>query len=120
MQSKGFIKVLTVALILVCAFYLSFSFVTSHYEGIAADYAKAKALITDIVTSHPLTLDDPAPFIRMSEHADSAIVITARAWVKSGDYWTVHFDLLETVKKAFDENGIEVPYNQLDVHVKNS
>ena len=43
MQSKGFIKVLTIALILVCAFYLSFSFVTSHYEGIAADYAKAKA-----------------------------------------------------------------------------
>ncbi|MBE6310710.1 MAG: protein translocase subunit SecD [Bacteroidales bacterium] len=48
MQSKGFIKVLTVALILVCAFYLSFSFVTSHYEGIAADYAKAKANTEDV------------------------------------------------------------------------
>ena len=48
MQSKGFIKVLTIALILVCAFYLSFSFVTSHYEGIAADYAKAKANTEDV------------------------------------------------------------------------
>ena len=48
MQSKGFIKVLTVALILVCAFYLSFSFVTSHYEGIASEYAKAKAQTEDV------------------------------------------------------------------------
>ena len=85
-----------------------------------SDYEKAKALITDIVTSHKLTLADPKPFIRMSEHGDSAIVITARAWVNKDDYWTVHFDLLESVKKAFDENGIEVPYNQIDVHVKNS
>lgn len=85
-----------------------------------SDYEKAKSLITDIVTSHKLTLADPEPFIRMSEHGESAIVITARAWVNKDDYWTVHFDLLESVKKAFDENGIEVPYNQLDVHVKNS
>ena len=48
MQSKGFIKVLTVALILVCAFYLSFSFVTSHYEGVASEYAKAKAQTEDV------------------------------------------------------------------------
>ena len=47
MQSKGFIKVLTIALGLVCAFYLSFSFVTSHYEGLAAEYAKAKANTED-------------------------------------------------------------------------
>ena len=84
-----------------------------------SDYDKAKALVWDIVTSHELTLDDPAPFVRMSEHADSSITITARAWVNSSDYWTVNFDLLEAVKKAFDENGIEIPFNQLDVHVKN-
>lgn len=85
-----------------------------------SDYEKAKSLITDIVTAHPLTLDDPEPFVRMSEHGDNAIVITARVWVKNADYWTVNFDLLESVKQAFDENGIEVPYNQLDVHVKNA
>ena len=48
MQSKGFIKVLTIALVLVCAFYLSFSFVTKHYEGVAADYAKEKAQTEDV------------------------------------------------------------------------
>ena len=47
MQSKGFIRVLAVALVLVCAFYLSFSFVTSHYEGIAKEYAQAKANTDD-------------------------------------------------------------------------
>lgn len=84
-----------------------------------SDYNKAKQLIWDIVTSHELTLDDPAPFVRMTEHGDHSIIITVRAWVKSSDYWTLNFDLLEAVKVAFEENGIEVPYNQLDVHVKN-
>lgn len=85
-----------------------------------SDYNKAKQLIWDTITSHELTLDDPTPFVRMTEHADSAITITARVWVNSADYWTVNFDMLEAVKKALDENGIEIPYNQLDVHVKNS
>ena len=48
MQSKGFIRVLAIALVLVCAFYLSFSFVTAHYEGVASDYAKAKAQTEDV------------------------------------------------------------------------
>ncbi len=48
MQSKGFIRVLTVLLVLVCAFYLSFSFVTSHYEGLAAEFAQSKAKTTDV------------------------------------------------------------------------
>ena len=85
-----------------------------------SDYKKAKDLIYDIISSHELTLDTPEPFVRMSEHGDSAIIITARVWVKSADYWTVNFDVLEAVKAAFDENGIEVPYNQLAVHVKNN
>ena len=72
-----------------------------------------------ICSSHELVLTDPAPFVRVSEHGASSINITARVWVKSEDYWTVHFDILEAVKKSFDENGISIPYNQLDVHVKN-
>ena len=84
-----------------------------------SDYEKAKALIWDVVTSHELVLSDPTPFVRMTEHADSAITVTARVWTKNSDYWNVNFDLLESVKKALDDNGIEIPYNQLDVHVKN-
>ena len=75
-------------------------------------------VVLDIMTSHELTLNDPAPMARVSEHGANGVTITARAWVKSGDYWTVNFDVLEAVKKAFDEKGIEIPFRQLDVHVK--
>ena len=82
------------------------------------DFEEAKKIVLDIMTSHELTLNDPAPMARVSEHGANGVTITARAWVKSGDYWTVNFDVLEAVKKAFDEKGIEIPFSQLDVHVK--
>ena len=63
-------------------------------------------------------LKDKEIFVRMAEHGSSSINIKARAWVKNSDYWNVYFDITEAVKKAFDENGIEIPFNQLDVHIK--
>lgn len=83
------------------------------------DFEKAKSIVAAICSSHAKVLLDPVPFVRMTEHGQSSIVITARVWVNSGDYWTVKFDILEKVKKAFDESGITIPYNQLDVHLKN-
>ena len=85
-----------------------------------ADFDMAKAVVEEVLKSHELVLDDPAPFVRMSKHAASSIDIVARAWVRSGDYWTVNFDVLEKVKAEFDKNHIEIPFEQLDVHVKNS
>lgn len=57
--------------------------------------------------------------VRMDSHGDSAIVIAAKFRCTNADYRTVYFNMTENVKKAFDENGIEIPFNQLDVHVKN-
>jgi small conductance mechanosensitive channel len=88
--------------------------------GYSDDYEKAKKIVMDILTSHELTLDDPAPMVRVSAHGASSIDLVARVWVKSNDYWTVNFDILEAVKTAFDKEGIEIPFNQLDVHVKNN
>ena len=84
------------------------------------DFEAAKTIIMEILNSHEsvLKLDEKMPFVRMSAHGPSSIDIAARVWVKSGDYWTVYHDVLETVKKTFDEKGISIPYNQLDVHVK--
>ncbi len=87
--------------------------------GYSADYEKAKAIVTEILTSHPLALEDPACYVRMGAHSASSIDITARVWVKNADYWTVWADVMEQVKAAFDKEGIEIPFNQLDVHVKN-
>lgn len=87
--------------------------------GYGNDFEKAKSIIMDICKSHELVLEDPAPMVRISSHGESSINLVTRVWVKSEDYWTVNFDLLEAVKTAFDNEGIEIPFNQLDVHVKN-
>ena len=84
-----------------------------------ADFNKAKKIITEIAEAHPLVLKDPAVFVRVSEHAASSINLTTRVWVNSADYWTVKFDLMESVKERFDAEGIEIPFNQMDVHIKN-
>lgn len=95
---------------------VDFSFSVA-YES---DFEKAKELILNLFASHELTLKDPAPVVRVSGHGDSAVDITARVWVNSENYWTVKWDILEESKRLFDENGIEIPYNKLDVNVKNS
>ena len=82
-----------------------------------SDVARAKEVIKEVIDAHPSALKDPAPFVRVSEYADSGVVITVRAWSKVEDFWGLHFDLLENVREAFDKNGITIPYNHLDVHI---
>ena len=84
-----------------------------------SDIELVKKTLLDLADAHELVLKDPAPFVRLSAHADSALIFKFRVWVKASDYWTVNFDILEAVKAAFDKEGIEIPFNQLDVHVKN-
>jgi small conductance mechanosensitive channel len=86
--------------------------------GYGDDFEKAKNIIKDICTSHELVLKDVEPFVKVKEHGASSINIVARVWTKSADYWTVFFDITEQVKTAFDKEGVEIPYNQLDVHIK--
>ncbi len=86
--------------------------------GYEDDFAKACGLIYEIAMKNPLTLHDPAPVIRMSEHAASSINITCRLWVDNQNYWTLKFDMLEQVKQAFDEHHINIPYQQLQLHIQ--
>jgi small conductance mechanosensitive channel len=87
--------------------------------GYDDDFEKAKSIIAQLINAHEKTLKDPEPFIRVGELADSSVNITTRVWVKAEDYWTVHFDMIENVKKEFDQQGISIPYPQTDVHVHN-
>ncbi len=84
--------------------------------GYEQDIDKVNALLTDICSSHELILEEPVPFVKVIEHGDSAIVFVVRAWTNTPNYWKVYFDLLETVKKRFDEEGVSIPYPQMDVH----
>lgn len=85
----------------------------------SADFDKARSIITDLLTNNELVLKEKEPFVRIASHGASGLLLKVRVWSKSSDYWTVYYDTMEAVKKAFDENGIEIPFNQLDVHIKN-
>lgn len=82
-----------------------------------SDIDKVKKIVNEIINKHELILQDEDKFIRLKSHAESALIFTLRVWTKTSDYWTVYFDLMEQIKKEFDKNKIEIPYNQLDVHV---
>lgn len=85
--------------------------------GYGDDLKKAQKIILSLIEKHPLILKDPAPFCRVSELADSSVNFTVRAWVESPNFWTVHFDIIESVKAEFDKKGITIPFPQRDVHL---
>ncbi len=85
--------------------------------GYDDDLKLAKATLQEIIDADERILKDPASFIGVGELGDSSVNFTVRAWVKSADYWGVHFDTTEKVKLIFDEKGISIPYPQMDIHL---
>ncbi len=84
------------------------------------DYRKACAAIEKALGRCPKILTDTLhkPFIRMCAHSASSIDIAVRVWCSTSDYWDVYFDVIEFIRAEFIEQGIEIPYQQLDVHMK--
>ena len=85
--------------------------------GYEADISKVKDILNKIIKEHKLILKDPEPFVRLGNLGDSSIDFTVRVWSKTEDYWTVHFDLIESAKEEFDKANISIPYPQMDVHM---
>jgi small conductance mechanosensitive channel len=85
-----------------------------------ADVNKAKHVINALCEKHELVLKEQGVFVRISEHGKDGVKITARAWTNNADYWTVYFDIIEGVKAYFDREGIAIPHDQVDVHIKNN
>ena len=84
------------------------------------DPAKVRSILLDVCADDAKVLKDPAPFARITDFgAGNGLKITLRAWCKSGDYWDVYFGLLDSIQQRFDQEKIVVPFNQLDVHMKN-
>ncbi len=83
------------------------------------DIDKVRKVILDVVTKNEMVKADPEPFVRLVKHNDSSLDYTVRAWTDTENYWNVYFDLTEDIKKAFDENGISIPFKQVDVTLKN-
>lgn len=84
----------------------------------SSDTEAVKALIMKTAVAHKFVLSDPAPFVRLTQLDSSSLNFTLRVWCLGENYWDLKFDLTEQVKAALDENGISIPFNQLDVHIK--
>jgi len=85
--------------------------------GYKDDIEKAKEVLLNVATSNRNVVKEPKPVVGVLSHGESSINIALYAWCISSNYWPSYFSLQEEVKLAFDKNGINIPYNQLDVHI---
>ena len=85
--------------------------------GYEDDIKKAKNLLNTIVEEDDRVLKEKGITVAVSELADSSVNFVVRAWANTPDYWDVKFDLTETIKTTFDQEGISIPYPQTDVHL---
>ena len=83
-----------------------------------ADLKKAKETGMKLLEREERVLKEEERLTVVSELADSAVILKLRFWVKPEDYWSVKWDMTEAVKLAFDAEGIEIPFNQVDVHIR--
>ena len=92
-----------------------------------ANFDEVKTAILDVLKQHPLviqsTVDDSnvvaAPWIGLLNLGDSGVTVITRSWCKGSDYWTVYFNLNETVYQMLKERGFMFPFNRLDVNIIN-
>ncbi|MEZ8119604.1 small-conductance mechanosensitive channel MscS [Vibrio splendidus] len=82
-----------------------------------ADLQKTKALLTKICESDERVLKEPGVQVGVHTLADSSVNFVVRPWVNTAEYWDVYFDLMQAIKEGLDNEGIEIPFPQVDVHM---
>ena len=82
------------------------------------DYDKAKALMLRLCDEDARITKEPAPFVELLKLNDSSVDLTVRAWVDAADYWPVFFAMNERIYKSFAQEGLNIPFPQIDVHMK--
>lgn len=83
-----------------------------------ANLKLAKEVCLNLLAAQPAVLQDQNNMVVVDDLADSAVNLKICCWVSAEDYWSTRWELIERIKLAFDENGIEIPFNQLDVNLK--
>lgn len=79
---------------------------------------KAREVLLKLIKEDKRIKDDPAPFIALSELADSSVNLVVRVWVESSDYWAVFFEMNQKVYNEFAKQGLNIPFPQMDVHLQ--
>lgn len=82
------------------------------------DLHRVKEVLEALVMADPLVLDEPAPFIAVSELGESQVTFVIRVWVNRPDFRQVRFGLPEQMKLALDAHGLTIPYPQQVVYLK--
>ena len=82
------------------------------------DVDKAKKVLSKLINEDSRILNDPEPFIAVSELADSSVNFVVRVWAEASNYWGIYFDLQEKVYKTFSKEGLNIPFPQMDVHIQ--
>ena len=84
----------------------------------SSDSEQVKAVLLAAAEANPVVVADPAPMVWMSAHGDNAVEYTLRVSCNAADYFTLHTTINDQVKSALDQAGIEIPFPQVDVHMK--
>ncbi|MDP4269162.1 MAG: mechanosensitive ion channel [Bacteroidota bacterium] len=83
------------------------------------DFDKARTLILNLINEDNRILNSPAePFVALNKLGDNSVDIVVRVWVQSSEYWNVYFNLNERVYKSFEQAGLNIPFPQMDIHIK--
>lgn len=85
--------------------------------GYGDDIDRARMICKRLIEGDERALKDPAPLIVVGALGESSVDLTVRVWTKSEDLWPFYWDMLEKVKKAFDDEGVSIPFPQRDVHM---
>ena len=88
--------------------------ITASYDSATEDVRRA---VLAAAAKDECILDDPAPFVAISNFGSSSVEYTVRVWCKSSDYWNVLFTLNENIRECFAEHGVEMSYDHLNVHI---
>ncbi len=81
------------------------------------DLKQVKSLLTKILDQETMVLQEEPRNIVLDAFEDSSMTVLIHVWVKTEDYWQAKWSLMEQIKNVFDEEGIVIPFNQLDVHM---
>jgi len=82
-----------------------------------ANIAYARKIVQELGAKNELVNQEKGVTVVVDELGDSSVVLSVRFWTKKENYWDARFQMIEGVKTAFDEHGVQIPYNQLDVHL---
>ena len=88
--------------------------------GYNADLKKAKAVCERLLEAHENIINEDGIQVVVESLGESSVNLSVRGWTKTENYWSTRFDLLEQIKLTFDEEGIEIPFNYLNVNIINN